>query len=119
MRRLKDDTKVNLILVTIVVLGLAVMFLVAQTEQARAAECFTDGEQGVTTAWGECMTPTLYNSRFSHAELSKVETHTLPGVSVADAYNIAPDVASERLLGDGLVPLFTFRGWVLGDLTPS
>jgi len=100
-------------------IAIAVATLALSPVAAIAAECEVDGEVGMTTAWGECMTPTLYDETFSADALAEVEVHTLPGHTVAEVYGIVDDVPSDREIGHGMGELFTFRGQLLGDLTPS
>ena len=73
-----------------------------------------DGTVGVSTLWGECVTPADYDATFSADELAQVESQASPGRSVADVYGVvADDVPSERVLGSGFGATFTFDEYVV------
>jgi hypothetical protein len=72
---------------------------------AMADTCEADGEQGLTTAWGECMTPSLYDERFSFETLDATPS-VISGqedISIAELYGVVDDTPTERLIGVGLV----------------
>lgn len=72
------------------------------------------GSVGVTTAWGECMTPELYNERFSLENLSQIPSALDPSKSIAEEAGLTDDgPAAERVLGTGLVEEFTFTDFVV------
>lgn len=64
------------------------------------ARCWeADGTEGVSTAWGECVTPADYDQTFSVEALSSVPSLTDPGRSVSDVYQLtvaSTTAASER-----------------------
>lgn len=79
-----------------------------------------DGAPGFGMPDGQCRTVADYDEMFGFANLSQIESRSpaFEGKSVAEVYNLKPDVlASERLLGEGLVEqprsfselLFEFR----------
>ena len=77
--------------------------------------CFeADGTFGISTAWGECVTPADYAERFSFEALSEVDSATGAG-SVAEVYNLEPSTpANERLIGVGIIDNpFTFDEYVM------
>ena len=73
------------------------------------------GEQGFVMIDGTCMTPSLYDERFSAEALAEVPSLADPDQSVAEVYEITPASApaSAREIGDGLVTqTFTFDEFV-------
>ena len=89
-------------LATLIVIG---MLLVAAPAMADNT-CEVDGEAGLTTAWGECMTPSLYDELFSYDNLSGIASLT-SDQSIAAEAGIVDDTPSERPVGEGLIE----EGW--------
>ena len=87
----------------IAIIVVAVMLVAVQPAVAADGTCEVDGEVGFSTAWGECMTPSLYDERFSVENLSTIQSLTNPSESIASEVGLVPDVPSDRPLGDGFV----------------
>ena len=76
-------------------------------------------EPCMPTAWGECLTAADYDERFGYDNLSTIEVHVLPGMTVAEVYDIDPDIAASERPRDFMgEPLPTFAV-VLTDTTWS
>ena len=74
-----------------------------------------DGTEGISTAWGDCMTAADYDELYSYENLAVTPNAYDPSISIADTYELVPDEvpASTRELGAGLVAeTFTFVGHI-------
>ena len=74
-----------------------------------------DGTEGIAMYDGQCMTPADYDAIYSFENLSNVPSISDPSVSIAEHYEMTPDVVtpSDRPLGEGLVAEpFTFTEYV-------
>lgn len=69
-----------------------------------------DGVEGLSTAWGECVTPNVYDERFSIDNLATIEDPTQPGRTIAETSGLTdttpPSDRDRRFAG---VELLTFR----------
>lgn len=71
--------------------------------------CWVDGEEGIKGATGECWTATLYDHTFSAENLATVPHQGDPTKSVAEVYNLTPQMDLE--VAPSLRPrVFTYPG---------
>ena len=87
----------------VLVSALVFVALAAVPAVADDGVCEVDGEAGLSTAWGECMTPSLYDEMYSFENLSTVPSLTSDQSVAAEVGLVPGDVPSERELGAGLV----------------
>lgn len=74
-----------------------------------------DGTEGISTAWGDCMTPADYSETFSFENLASIPSRSNPEISIAEEAGLVRDgtEAADRELGAGVVAeTFTFRAVV-------
>ena len=70
-----------------------------------------DGTEGMSTYYGQCVTPADYDALFSYANLSTIPSAHDPSTSIAEEAGLVDDgPASERILGVGVAVPFTFAG---------
>ena len=87
----------------------ATISVMAIAAPATAGDCVEDGQPGMTTGDGGCVTVAEYDVMFSVEALSDTVSLAFPDQSVAEVYGLVEaDVPSERQLGAGFGETFTF-----------
>ena len=109
-------TTLERITTAIMIVILVLCFVAIGAAYADDGICTDDnGVEGISTAWGVCMTPELYSELYSYENLAQVPSAINPEISIAEEAGLVPDgiEAADRELGAGVVAEpFTFREYV-------
>ena len=89
--------RLAMVMVTIIV-----MMMTVPAATAADGTCEVDGEVGLSTVWGECITPSIYDELFSYENLSTIPSLT-SDQSIAAEVGMVDDTPSERQLGGGVL----------------